>query len=138
MPFWISFIVVVIMCCVMSMVNAGGIHFPGILRDITIGTIVAYVASILLPVNQWSAAFLKLFSVTHGTIAYALLSNVIPTIIMGILMTLLFTYLAIGFSPFFLSACLSSLPLGLGIGYLAGMIATPVALKLTSAMCTKE
>ena len=103
MPFWISFIVVVIMCCVMSIVNAGGIHFPGIMRDTAIGTAVAYAASVLLPVTHWSEAFTGLFPVRHGSAAYILLNNVIPTLVMGILMTLLFTYLAIGFPPFFKS-----------------------------------
>lgn len=138
MPFWISFIVVVIMCCVMSIVNAGGVHFPGVVRDIAIGTAVAYAASVLLPVTRWSEAFTGLFPVRHGSAAYILLNNVIPTLVMGILMTLLFTYLAIGFPPFFFSACLSSLPLGLGVGYLAGLIAAPAALKLTAVLCTKE
>lgn len=138
MPFWISLIVVTIMCCVMSLVNAGGIYFPGILRDIAIGTAVAYAASVLLPVNRWSEAFTRLCRVRQDSVACTLLSNVVPTIVMGILMTLLFTYLAIGFVPYFLAACLSSLPLGLGVGYLAGMVATPIALKLTGMMCTRE
>lgn len=114
MPFWISLIVVVIMCCVMSVVNTGGIHFPGILRDIAVGTVVAWAASVLLPVNAWSEWFCGLFGVKHGSAAFVLLNNVIPTIVMGILMTLLFTYLAIGFPPYFFAACLGSLPLGLG------------------------
>ena len=138
MPFWISLFVVIIMCCVMSMVNAGGIHFPGILRDIVIGTLVAYAGSVALPVNKWSEQFAGLFRAKHGTLMHTLLSNVIPTIIMGVLMTLLFTYLAIGFAPYYLAACLSSLPLGLGVGYLAGLLVTPVALKLTGMMCTRD
>lgn len=137
MPFWISLIVVVIMCCVMSMVNAGGIHFPGILRDIAVGTMVAWGASVLLPVNAWSERFCGLFGAKHGSVAFVLLNNVIPTLVMGILMTLLFTCLAIGFPPYFIAACLGSLPLGLGVGYIAGLIATPIALKLAGAMCTK-
>ena len=137
MPFWISLIVVVIMCCVMSVVNTGEIHFPGILRDIAVGTVVAWAASVLLPVNAWSEWFCGLFGVKHGGAVFVLLNNVIPTIVMGILMTLLFTYLAIGFPPYFFAACLGSLPLGLGVGYVAGLIATPIALKLAGAMCTK-
>lgn len=138
MPFWISLFVVIVMCCVMSLVNAGGIHFPGILRDILIGTVVAYLGSILLPVNKWSEQFAGLFHAKHGTVAHMLLSNVIPTIVVGILMTLLFTYLAIGFAPYYLAACLRSLPLGLGIGYIAGLLATPVAFKLTAMMCSQN
>ena len=138
MPFWLSLVIVVIMCVVMSLVNAGGIHFPGILRDIAIGTVVAYGASVLLPVNKWSDGFAGLFKLKHGTLAYTLVSSIIPTVIMGILMTLLFTYLAIGFAPYFLAACLGSLPLGLAVGYVAGLVATPIALKLTGMMCTKE
>lgn len=138
MPFWISLFVVIIMCCVMSLVNAGGIHFPGIVRDILIGTVVAYIGSTALPVNKWSAQFAELCHAKPGTIAHTLLSNVVPTIVMGILMTLLFTYLAIGFAPYYLAACLSSLPLGLGIGYIAGLLATPVAMKLTALMCSKN
>jgi len=138
MPFWISLFVVIIMCCVMSLVNAGGIHFPGIARDILIGTVVAYIGSVVLPVNKWSGKFAGLFRAKSGTIVHTLLSNVVPTIVMGILMTLLFTYLAIGFAPYYLAACLRSLPLGLGIGYIAGLLATPVALKLTALMCSKN
>jgi len=138
MPFWISLIVVIIMCCVMSFVNAGGIHFPGILRDILIGTLVAYIGSIVLPVNQWSAKLTGLFQIGQGSLRYALVSNVIPTIVMGMLMTVLFTYLAIGFTPYFLAACMNSLPLGLAVGYMAGLVATPIALKLTELICTKE
>ena len=138
MPFWIALIVVSIMCCVMSLVKTGGIPFPGILCNIAIGTAVAYAASVLLPVNRWSEAFAELFSASRGSIAYALLSNVIPSIVLGVLMTVLFTYLAIGFPPYFFAACVSDLPLGLGVGYLAGMAATPVALKLAARMCTKD
>lgn len=138
MPFWISLFVVIIMCCVMSMVNAGGIHFPGILRDILIGTAVAYASSVALPVNKWSEQFAGLFHAKHGTLTWTLLSNVIPTIIMGVLMTLLFTYLAIGFAPYYLAACISSLPLGLGVGYIAGLLVTPLAMKLTAILCSKD
>jgi len=138
MPFWISLIVVIIMCCVMSCLNAGGIHFPVILRDILIGTGVAYAVSILLPVNKWSGQFTGLFHAKEGGLVFNLLRNVIPTIVMGILMTVLFIYLAIGFAPYFLAACLNSLPLGLAVGYLAGLLATPIALRLTGMLCTKE
>ncbi len=138
MPFWIALIVVVIMCCIMSLVKTGGIPFPGILRNIAIGTTVAYAASVLLPVNRWSEAFTRLFRVKQRGLAYALLSNVVPTIVLGVLMTVLFTYLAIGCPPYFLAACAGDMPLGLGVGYLAGMFATPIALKLAARMCTKE
>lgn len=138
MPFWIALIIVVIMCCVMSLVKTGGIPFPGILRNIAIGTAVAYAASVLLPVNRWAEAFPGLFRVKQGSLAYALLSNVIPTIVLGVLMTMLFTYLAIGCPPYFLAACVGDLPLGLGVGYLAGMVATPISMKLAACMCTKD
>ena len=138
MPFWICLIVVSIMSVVMGYVNAGAIHFPGILWDIAIGTAVAYAASVLLPVNKWSAAFTELLKLRHGTLLHTLMGNIIPTLVMGILMTLLFTWMAIGFPPYFLAACISSLPLGLAVGYIAGLIATPIALKLTTMLCTKE
>lgn len=57
---------------------------------------------------------------------------------MGVLMTLLFTYLAIGFAPYYLAACISSLPLGLGVGYIAGLLVTPLAMKLTAILCSKD
>ena len=138
MPFWIALIIVVIMCCVMSQVKTGGIPFPGILRNIAIGTAVAYAVSVLLPVSRWAEWFAMLFRVKQGSIVYVLLSNVIPTIIFGILMTLLFTYLAIGLPPYFVAACIGDLPLGLGVGYLAGLVAMPISLKLAAAMCTKD
>ena len=138
MPFWLVLIIVVIMCCVMSLAKTGGISFPEILRNIAIGTAAAYTVSILLPINRWSDAFAGLFHAQQGSFAYALLSNVIPTIIFGILMTLLFTYLAIGLPPYFVAACIGDLPLGLGVGYLAGLVAMPISLKLAAAMCTKD
>jgi len=138
MPFWLVLIIVVIMCCVMSLAKTGEIPFPGILHNIAIGIAVAYAVSILLPINRWSDAFAGLFHARQGSFAYALLSNVIPTIIFGILMTLLFTYLAIGLPPYFVAACIGDLPLGLGVGYLAGLVAMPISLKLAAAMCTKD
>jgi len=36
-----------------------------------------------------------------------------------------------------LAACLRSLPLGLAVGYVAGLLVTPLALKLTAMMCNK-
>ena len=138
MPFWIALIIVVIMCCVMSLVKTGGIPFPGILRNIAIGTAVAYAVSVLLPVNRWAEWFAMLFRVKQGSIVYVLLSNVIPSIVLGVLMTLLFTYLAIGCPPYFFAAFVSDLPLGLGIGYLAGVVATPIAMKLAACMCIKD
>ena len=138
MPFWIALIIVVIMCCVMSLVKTGEIPFPGILRNMAIGIAVAYPASVLLPVSRWAEAFAGMFRVKQSSIVYALLSNVIPSIVLGVLMTLLFTYLAIGFPPYFFAACVGDLPLGLGVGYLAGLIATPISMKLTACMCTKD
>lgn len=138
MSFWTSFLLVIIMSVVMTLVNAGAIHFPGILRDIAIGTVVAYGAGLLIPVGKWADAFAGLFKVQHGSLAFSLLSNVVYTLFFGILMTVLFTAMAIGFPPYFLQACLGGLPLGLAVGYIAGCIVNPVSLKLTRMMCTKE
>ena len=137
MSFWSAFGIVLTMCIIMSLVNIGTIAFPGIIRDIALGTAVAYSISVLLPVSKWADGFATLCKAKPGTLAFSLLGNVIFDLFIGIPMTFLFTALAIGFPPYYLFACLEGLPLGLGVGYVASAIVTPVALKLTMKMCTK-
>lgn len=136
--FWTAFLLVIIMSTVMSLINTGTIHFPDHLYNIALGTVVAYIAGLVVPIAKWANAFAGMFKAKPGTIPFSLLSNVVYTVFFGILMTVLFTALAIGFPPYFLQACLGGLPLGFLVGYIAGCIVSPIALRLTIIMCSKN
>lgn len=135
--FWISLFVVTIMSVAMSLIKTGTIIFSGLLKKISIGFVIAYIASLLVPTVKWANHFALICKTKPGTIAYSLLENVIHTLFFGTLMTFVFTALSIGFSEYYLKACIHELPLGLLVGYIVGYIVSPIALKLTQKMCCK-
>jgi len=135
--FWISLLVVAAMSIIMSLIKTGTVPFPGILKKIGVGFVVAYVASLMVPTVKWANGFALACKAKPGTVAYSLLENVIHTLFFGTLLTFVFTAMAIGFPAHYLTVCIHELPLGLFIGYIVGYIMSPIALKLTHLMCTK-
>lgn len=135
--FWISLLVVAAMSIIMSLIKTGTVQFPGVLKKIGVGFVIAYVASLLVPTVKWANSFAHACKAKPGTIAYSLLENVVHTLFFGTLLTFVFTAMSIGFSAYYLKACIHELPLSLFVGYIVGYFISPVALRLTQSMCTK-
>lgn len=138
MLFFTIFIIVVLMCVVMDLVKLGKVPFPGILRDIVLGTLVGYVLCRIFPVVSWGRAFAGIFGAEPGTLRFMLLNNAVMTVFFGIFLTLLFTALAIGFPPYYFQVFLSSLPLSFLLSYVSGFAAAPAAVRIARFLCTKD
>lgn len=129
--------IVAAMSISMSLIKTGAISLPGVLKKLSVGFVVSYIASLIVPTVKWASAFALTFKAKPGTIAYFLLENVIHTLFFGTLLSFVFTAMSIGFTPHYLAACIHELPLALLVGYIIGCIFSPIALKLAQSMCTK-
>lgn len=137
LQFWFALFMASIMTIVMGFINTGGIQFPGVLMDILVGVVLAYIAGIVIPVKKLADGFARLFKAKDDTLAFLLLSTVIYALYYSIVFSVFFTARAIGFPPYFLSAVISGIPSGFVVGYVVSIIVTPLALKLTYKMCSK-
>lgn len=139
MLFFIALIMVSIMATVMTLVNTGTIVFPELLKSIGIGMVIAIVLGELVPVIKWADAFaIGLCKRKPGSLGHILLQNLIMSLFYGIIMSLIFTYIGIGYPPYFWKAWLGGLPLGMLVGYVAGLVAGVVSNKIATALCSKE
>lgn len=138
MLFWFAIFMSTIMSLIMSYMNTGAIHFPEILLSILIGAAVAYVSGIVVPITKLADGFAALFKTKKGTFFNSALSNFIYALYYTTLFAVLFTAMAIGFPPYFLSAAFSGFLPSFLIGYVVALAITPVALKLTFMICSKK
>lgn len=135
--FWFSLFLSMAMSLTMTYVNTGFIPFPGVIIPILEGTVIAYIAGIILPINKWGDAFAELCKAKKGALLFTLISTFVVTLYFTIIMTTVFTAMAIGFPPFFLSAVLGSFSISFGVAYLVALLITPLAFKLSDMMTSK-
>ena len=137
-PFWFSLIMGTVMTLALTYINAGFIPFPMVLRDILIAVCVAYGLGFIIPVNAWADRFAALFKAKNGSMHYVLATSAVFALFYTVVFSFLFTAIAIGFPPYFLAAAISGMPVGLIVGYIVGVAANPLALKLSLLVCSKK
>ena len=135
--FWFSFLMVLIIVPVFSLIYAGTVPFPGILRDMLFGLIIANAAGLVIPVYLLADKFAKWFRAKNGSFAYILLTTFVYSFIYVIFFSFLYTALAIGFPPYYLSVVIKGFPLGFTVSYIISVAINPVAMKLSYWMCSK-
>ena len=138
LQFWISLLMATAMTVIFSFIKAGGIFFPGVLMDCAVATAIAYVAGLVVPLKKLADGFAHLCKAKDGTLAHNLLSTLIYAIYYSIVFSVYFVAKAIGFPSYFLKAVISDIPLGFAIGYVAALIVTPIAVRITKKMCKKS
>ena len=135
--FWFSFLMVLIIVPVFSLIYAGTIPFTGILRDMSFGFIIANAAGLVIPVYLLADKFAKLFRTKNGSFAYILLTTFVYSFIYVIFFSFLYTALAIGFPSYYLSVVIKGFPLGFAVSYIISVAINPVAMKLSYWTCSK-
>lgn len=136
--FWSSILMVIVIVPVFSLIYAGTVPFPGILRDMLVGFVVANVVGLLIPIYSLADKFAKLFHTKNGTIVYILLTTFIYSSFYVTFFGLFYTALAIGFPPNYLQVVINSIPLGFAVSYVISLAINPVAMKLTLWTCSKD
>jgi hypothetical protein len=137
MLFWMALMLSLVMSLVMTYANAGFIPFPGILLTILLGTCIAYIAGSVVPIAKLAHSLALACKLKEGKLLFHLLTNLVMAVYFATLMTIAFTAMAIGFPLHFWKAVLYSLPLALTVGYIAGVLLSPIAVKLAHLMCSK-
>jgi len=135
--FWFSFLMVIVIIPVFSFIYTRSIPFPGILRDMLFGFVVANVVGLLIPVQPFADKFAKLFHAKNGTFVYILLTTLIYCTFNVIFFSLLYTALAIGFPPYYLQVVVKGIPFGFAVSYVISVAINPVAMKLSFWTCSK-
>jgi len=136
--FWFSFLMVIVIVPVFSFLAAGTVPFPGVLRDMLFGFVIANVVGLLIPVQPFADKFAKLFHAKNGTFVYILLSTFIYVSIYVVFFGFLYTALAIGFPPYYLQVVIKGIPFGFVVSYVISVAINPVALKLALWTCSKD
>lgn len=137
MNFWNTLFMTVIMTTVFTLYNTGTISLLPFLNDIWRGFLIGYIVSIIVPVGKMGQDLTAKLGATPGSVKYALLSAIPPTVVMVIVMCFAFTFFAIGLqfgAMALIMGALSSMPLGFVVAYLCGVLLTPVSMKLAEKM----
>ncbi|MCL2050819.1 MAG: DUF2798 domain-containing protein [Lachnospiraceae bacterium] len=135
--FWFSFLMVLVIVPVFSLIYAKTIPFPGILRDMLFGFIIANALGLVIPLGLLADKFAKLFRAKNGSFAYILLTTFVYSFIYVIFFSCLYTALAIGFPSNYLSVVIKGFPLGFTVSYIISVAINPVAMKLSYWTCSK-
>lgn len=138
MQFWCSFMMVIVIVPVFSYIYAGIIPFPGVLRDMLFGFIIANVIGLLIPIQPLADKFAKLFHAKSGTFVYILLSTLVYASFYVVFFSFLYTALAIGFPSYYLQVVIKGIPLGFAVSYVISVAVNPVAMKLSLLTCSKK
>ena len=137
--FWFSFLMVIVVVPVFSLIYAGRIPFPGILLDMLTGfiagNVIVNVIGLFLPVQKLAERFVGLFNAKTGTFAYNLLATFVYVSIYVVIFGCLYTALAIGFPPYYFPVVLKGMPLSFAVCYVVGVAINPIALKLSFWTC---
>jgi len=135
--FWFSLLMVIVVVPVFSIIYAGTVPFPGVLRDMLFGFVVANVIGLFIPVQPLADKFAQLLHAKNGSFAYILLSTFVYCTIYVVFFSLLYTALAIGFPPYFLQVVVKGIPFGFAVSYVISVAINPVAMKLSYWTCSK-
>jgi len=136
--FWFSFLMVIVVVPVFYYLAAGTIPFPGILRDMLFGFVIANVFGLLVPVQPLADKFAKLFHAKNGTFVYILLTTLIYCSLYVVFFSFLYTAFAIGFPPYYLQVVVKSIPFGFAVSYVISIVINPAAMKLSFWTCSKD
>jgi len=137
--FWFSFLMIIIVVPAFSLIYTGRVPFPGVLLDMLkgfiAGNVIVSVIGLFLPIQKLAEKFAGLFKAKTGTFAHNLLTTFIYVSFYVVIFGFLYTALAIGFPPYFLTAVLKGMPLSFAVCYVAGVAVNPLALRLSFWMC---
>jgi len=136
--FWFSFLMVIVVVPVFCYLAAGTVPFPGVLRDMLFGFVIANVVGLFVPVQPLADRFAKLFNAKNGTFAYILLSTFIYCSIYVVFFSFLYTALAIGFPSYYLQVVVKSIPFGFAVSYIISVAINPIAMKFSYWTCSKD
>lgn len=140
-PIVTTFIFSVVMSTVMStampFVNTGRIPFPEVLTSILLATIVSFVAGLIVPVGKMGADYANQKNIRQGSLAFILVSSVLPTIYFTIIMTFVFTLQRTGFTNEVWGAFVGDILIALVIAYITTVISTPLIKKLSLMIASK-
>lgn len=134
----VTLIMVSIMAIAMSLINTGAIVFIALLKEIAIGTLLGFVLLEMIPIGKLAFNFSTITCKQKPqSFGFILADNLIRTIFMTLVMNTLFTFMAIGYPPFFWQAWLGGIVPGFIIGYLAGLLAGAIGEKICHKICIK-
>ncbi|MDR0324818.1 MAG: hypothetical protein LBI19_01815 [Oscillospiraceae bacterium] len=136
--FWFSILMVLVIVPAFSLIYAGTIPFPGVLRDMAFGFVVANAVGLLIPIQPLADKFAGLFRAKNGTFSYILLTTLIFSSIYVVFFGFLYTALAIGFPPYYLQTVMKGIPLGFAVSYVLSVGINPIAMKLSFWTCSKD
>jgi len=136
--FWFSFLMVIVIVPVFTYLAAGTIPFPGVLRDMLFGFVIANVVGLLIPVQPLADKFAKLFRAKDGSFVYILLTTFIYCLFYVVFFSFLYTALAIGFPPYYLQTVIKGIPYSFAVSYVFSVAINPVAMKLSLWTCSKD
>ncbi|MFZ7120770.1 MAG: DUF2798 domain-containing protein [Eubacteriaceae bacterium] len=135
--FWFALFLSTGMSLAFAYINLGFIPFPGILTDILLGLVIAYIAGIFVPITKYANSFATLFNAKEGSMPFTLLTTFIYAVYFSIVMGFAFTVIGEGLPNYFMQAFIHGIPLGFVIGYLMALIVTPLCIWLTNKMTNK-
>ena len=137
MNFWNTLFMTVIMTTVFTLYNTGTIAIGPFLNDIWRGFLIGYIVSVVVPVGKMGQVLCQKLGAAPGSLKFALISALPPTVVMVVVMCFAFTFFAIGLqygAMALIMGALGSMPLGFLVAYLCGVLLTPVSMKLADKM----
>jgi hypothetical protein len=135
--FWFSFLMVLVIVPVFSLIYAGMVPFPGIFRDMLFGFAVANTIGLLVPIQPLADKFAALFHAQMGSFKYILLTTFVFSSIYVVFFSFFYTALAIGFPSHYFKVVIQGIPLGFAVSYVISVVINPVAMKLSFWTCSK-
>lgn len=135
--FWFALFLSTGMSLAFAIINLGFVPLPGILVDIFLGLIIAYLAALIVPITKYATGFAKIFGTKEGSLLFTLLSTFIYAVYFSIVMGFAFTVIALGLPKHFVDAFIHGIPLGFGVGYIMALVVTPLCIWLTNKMTNK-
>lgn len=99
-----------------------------------IGFTVGMIVSLIIPLGKISIFINKKLNVKEKSLAWVLVGNIVPSIIMTTILTFVMTLVNVGFSNILFIAFLSMLPIMLLIGYIVICIVNTILMKLIAKL----
>lgn len=121
------------------------LHFSNVFQIWAMVTLVILLVSAVVPYKEWSARFTSLFHLSEGSIAYRLVDNILPSLILNTFNTMVVSAASVFFNGaipapdqagVWLQGILHDWPITFVISYLAAFVAEAVGKLVAERNCS--
>lgn len=135
---WLMLAMAIVMAVVVQIITTGKVVFMASVIMAAEAFAINFITGLIIPAPKFGDKVAVMCSAKEGTFKFMAISTFIVAGIYVTIVSLVMTIISVGLSPMLVPAWLSVYPFVFIIGYVIAVLFTPIALKLTMLIVTKE